>query len=420
MKLAVVVQRYGPAVHGGAERHARYLAEHLTEHADVDVLTTCASSDATWINEFSEGSETTNGVQVRRFRVPSPASSSTRARLTRRVFSQTHSLGDELKWLESNAPTSRPLLRYLRKNRESYDFCIFVGYRCGHAYYGAQAVGSRAVLVPRAEREPSIGARIFNGLFQSVRGILFDSPEERSLVQTLAGNSGVPNVVVGVGADVTHNPQPARFRHKRNIQGPFAAYVGRVDDGRCEELLRFFDRYSKEQGSRLSLVLVGDGELTIDGNQKLKQVGSLDDTEKFDAMAGADVLIVPSPSQNFSQTTIEAWTLGRPVLVNGASSGLRGLCGRSNGGLWYRNQDEFTAMLQALERNRWLSASLGRNGRQYVRDNYDWRNVGRKYHDLLAQLKNTDTGRDALPTPSWLSRLRRDVPAAAELVRSSA
>ena len=29
MKLAVVVQRYGQAVNGGAELHARYIAEHL-------------------------------------------------------------------------------------------------------------------------------------------------------------------------------------------------------------------------------------------------------------------------------------------------------------------------------------------------------------------------------------------------------
>ena len=62
------------------------------------------------------------------------------------------------------------------------------------------------------------------------------------------------------------------------------------------------------------------------------------------------------------------------------------------------------ALLQALERNRWLSASLGKNGRQYVRDNYDWRNVGRKYHDLLTQLKNNHTGGEAPAAPSWRRR----------------
>jgi hypothetical protein len=35
VKLAVVVQRYGADINGGAELHARYVAEHLARHAEV-------------------------------------------------------------------------------------------------------------------------------------------------------------------------------------------------------------------------------------------------------------------------------------------------------------------------------------------------------------------------------------------------
>ena len=69
MKLAVVVQRYGQGVHGGTELHARYIAEHLAQHADVDVLTTCAVDDSTCANTLKAGVEKMNGVQVRRFEV---------------------------------------------------------------------------------------------------------------------------------------------------------------------------------------------------------------------------------------------------------------------------------------------------------------------------------------------------------------
>ena len=69
LKLAVVVQRYGQAINGGAELHARYIAERLARHADVLVLTTCATDYITWRNELPAGEDTVNGVRVRRFKV---------------------------------------------------------------------------------------------------------------------------------------------------------------------------------------------------------------------------------------------------------------------------------------------------------------------------------------------------------------
>ncbi|HET9834232.1 MAG TPA: glycosyltransferase [Vicinamibacterales bacterium] len=423
MKLAVVVQRYGPAVRGGTEGQARYVAEHLAQHADVEVLTTCAASASTWANEFSAGSETLNGVQVRRFRVSTPPSASTRARLADRVFTQTHSIADELQWLEACAPLSPSLLRHLRKNASSYDFFLFYGYRSAITYYGSYAVAPKAVLIPRVESDPSIGTRVFADMFGNVRSILFDSPEERSLVQTVCAGRGMSNAVIGAGVDVPQSPQPGRFRQKRNIRGPFAIYVGPMDGESGSDLVQLFDRYAKEASSRLSLVLVGEGSGPVGpvaNHPRIKRAGVLDDTDKFDAIAAAEAVIVPSRFQSFSRTALESWALGKPVLANGESKALTGQCVRSNGGLCYRNADEFVGMLQALEQNRWLNAALGRNGRQFVRDHYDWKVVGSKYHDMLTKLQN-DRSKDASASmPGWLARRRRDVSPSTETTRSVA
>jgi glycosyltransferase involved in cell wall biosynthesis len=419
VKLAVVVQRYGPALHGGAERHARYIAEHLVQHADVEVLTTCAASD-TWSNELAAGSDTVNGVQVRRFRVSPPAGAATIARFSERVFTETHSIADELRWLGASTPSSRSLLRHLRKHGDSYDFCLFVGYRSRLTYYGAHAAASRAILVPRADADPAIGASIFGDVFRGARAILFDSPEERSLVQAVCAAQDVPSAVVGAGADVAQSPQPGRFRQKRNIRGPFAIYVGRLDDRSCGDLLPLFNRYLQERDSRLSLVLVGEGPLAPPTHPKIQHVGFLDDMEKFDAIAAAEVVIVPSPYQSFSRTAVEAWGLGKPVLANGASKALRGQCVRSNGGLCYRSAEEFVGMLEAIEQNRWLNASLGKSGRQYARDHFDWRVVGQKYHDMLIEVQKRAPRREMPPIPGWLARRRRDVSPTAPRVRSVA
>ena len=61
MKVAVVVQRYGADINGGAEQHARYVAEHLARHVEVEVLTTCAHRDyISWKNELPEGKDVVN------------------------------------------------------------------------------------------------------------------------------------------------------------------------------------------------------------------------------------------------------------------------------------------------------------------------------------------------------------------------
>ena len=52
MRLAFVVQRYGLEINGGAEVHCRQLAERMSRHMHVEVLTTCAEDHYTWRNVY--------------------------------------------------------------------------------------------------------------------------------------------------------------------------------------------------------------------------------------------------------------------------------------------------------------------------------------------------------------------------------
>ena len=192
MKLAVVVQRYGAAINGGAELHARYIAERLARHADVEVLTTCASDYVTWRNELPPGAETINGVTVRRFPVRRPRDADRFGRRSARVFDHTHSIRDELTWLDAEGPTSPKLVAFLATSRQRYDYFLFFSYRYYHAYHGARAVPDRAVLVPTAERDPAVGLALFGPLFRGVRAVMYNSFEERDMITAASGNRGVP------------------------------------------------------------------------------------------------------------------------------------------------------------------------------------------------------------------------------------
>jgi len=419
LKIAVVVQRYGLSINGGAELHARYIAERLARHARVEVLTTCASDYITWRNEMPAGAEEVNGITVRRFKVKHERDPRVFGRIQDLVFEQRHSIADELDWLDAEGPASQALVDYVGRHGRDYDFFLFFSYRYFHAYYGSRAVPSRAILVPTAERDETIGLGIFAPMFRSVRAVMYNSPEERRMIQSVSGNDDVPGMVVGVGSNVPQNPQPARFRSKYNVRGPFAVYVGRIDKNKgCAELFDFFREYARSTYGKLSLVLVGHSLLDIPTDPRIRHVGFLDDVEKYDAMAAADLLIMPSYYESLSMVALEAWAIGKPVLANGRCDVLKGQCLRSNAGLFYESGAEFIETLGAIERQRWLSNALGRNGRHFFRDNYDWPVIENKYLQMFERLQGEPPKGAGVERPGWLERHRDDVPPARETLAS--
>jgi len=421
VKLAVAVQRYGADINGGAELHARYIAERLARHADVEVVTTCARDYVTWKNERPEGIEQVNGITVRRFPVRHERTPNHFGRLSRRVFEERHSIADELDWLDSEGPASPAMIEFLERSAPKLDFILLFSYRYYHAWHGARRVSEKALLVPTAERDPAIGLRIFGPAFRGVRAVMYNSHEEQAMIHAATGNQQVPGVVVGVGSEIPGRTDPERFRRQHNIRKPFAIYVGRIDENKgCKELFEFFLRYAATFPRGLDLVLVGSPIIPIPQHPRIHHLGFLPDQDKFDGIAASDLLIMPSYFESLSMVALEAWALGRPVLANGHCDVLKGQCIRSGAGLYYERYEEFAETLYALESNGPLNARLGRNGRDYFTRHYTWPVIERKYLDMFDRLKREDAAaqsrRQPEPLGGWLARRRRDQPPAAAVL----
>ncbi len=417
MKIALVVQRYGADINGGAELHARYIAERLARHASVEVVTTCARDYVTWRNDLPEGLDQINGVPVRRFPVSRERSPDDFGRHSVRVFDRTHSIADEIAWLESEGPASPAMIDYLERSAGSFDFILFFSYRYYHAWHGARRVSAKAVLVPTAERDAAVGLTIFRPVFRGVRGIMYNSHEERAMIHAAAGNESVPGVVVGVGSDVPDRTEPHRFRKRFNLARPFAIYIGRIDENKgCGELFDYYQRYAATFPRGLDLVLIGSAIMPVPRHPRIHHVGFVADQDKFDALAAADLLVMPSYFESLSMVALEAWALGRPVLANGRCDVLKGQCIRSGAGLYYESYEEFAETLYSLESNGPLNARLGRNGREYFARHYAWPVIERKYLAMFEQLRREQTTRTIEALPGWFARRRRDIPASKEVL----
>lgn len=387
MTIAFVVQRYGLEINGGAELHCRWVAEHMRKYMPVEVLTSCAHDYITWRNHYPEGEEVISDIRVRRFPVTKPRSPEKFGRLQNYILEREHREKDELAWLEEEGPTSPKLIHFIRKHESDYDYFIFFSYRYYHAYWGIHTVPGKSILVPTAEHDPVIHLKIFRDLFRMPRAFIYNSEEERVMIQTLSRNQSVPGLVVGVGTEVPSSFSAERFRQKHGVDGPYMIYVGRIDQNKgCPHLFDHFLRFKKDTGSDIKLVLIGNTVLKIPSHPDVRHLGFLPEEDKFDALSGAELLVMPSFYESLSMVTLEAWALGRAVLANAHCEVLKGQCQRSNGGLYYENYPEFREALKLLLASPRLRAVLGENGKAYYDANYTWDIIEKKYLAIMNEL----------------------------------
>lgn len=389
MRIAFVVQRYGLEVNGGAELLCRQVVEHLVPEFEIEVLTTCAQDYVTWENAYPPGATTVNGIPVRRFPTTRTREKKFGAR-SAWIYSHPHTLQDEWDWLHAQGPVAPDLLHYIAEHRSDYSAFVFFTYIYYPTVLGLRLVADRALLVPTAHDEPPIYLNMYKPLFHSPRAMIYNTVEEKQLLEDLFGIEHIPGDVVGVGIDAPRRLDPESFRRQHNRHTPYVVYVGRVSASKsCDVLLDSFVRYKAAHPGPLALVLVGQVEIPIPQRPDIISLGFVPDEIKFNAIAGAELFLLPSKFESLSIAFLESLAVGTPVLCEGTSAVLRGHCLRSNAALYYLNYPEFEAGLELLLTNQRLRQSLSRRGKQYVERTFTWKQVVQKYRRLLTQTVQT-------------------------------
>lgn len=386
MKVALVVQRYGLEVNGGAELLCRLIAEHLSKYCDIEVITTCAKDYISWRDEYKPGKDNVNEITVWRFPVDIPRDIEKFNRISESVFGKAHSKEDEIEWMKKQGPYSTELLNFISNNNDAYNIFIFVTYLYCTTYFGLPLAKEKAILLPTAHDEPPIHLSIFESLFKLPKALIFSTEEEKHFVHSKFHNQSIPNEIIGVGIDIPGQIDANSFQRKFNID-KFIIYVGRIDESKgCGELCEHFLRYKRDLQSDIKLVLLGKPVMKIPEHPDIVSLGFVSDQDKFDGIKASKLLIMPSKYESFSIVIMEAWLCNNAVLVNGKCEVLKGHATKSNGGLWYNNYEEFRDCLTLLLSNNNLRDKMGKNGKSYVENNYGWTKVEGKYLRLLERL----------------------------------
>lgn len=387
LRVAFVVQRYGLEVNGGAEALCRLVAERMTRHWEVDVLTTCALDYLSWRDHYPAGAQTLNGVTVRRFPVAEPRDIARFDRLSQQIVADPQPSRERMEeWSRAQGPWSPALVDFIAASRERYDVFFFCGYLYAQTYFGLPRVVDKAVFAPFAHDEWPIKLPMWDALFASVPRFLFATPEERLFLRQRFPGAELAGDVVAMGIDRPPDIDPARFRREHGLHDGFLLYVGRIDPSKgCQELLDDFLAHVAATGDQRPLVLLGRAVMPLPEHPQVRALGFVSETTKWDALAACDLLVMPSPYESLSIVLLEAWAVGKPVMVTSRCEVLRGQVARSNGGLEYRNGAEFSACVHALSHGGAASV-LGRQGYDFVRRGYTWEKVEQAYLAVAARI----------------------------------
>ena len=402
--IAIVVQRYGDEINGGAEVLARMLAERLSFTFDVQVLTSCALNYSDWAMFYAPGTSEARGVHVLRFAhplrndigrarvaLPHKLRFKLRALLRRLPGAQVapargDSFYDGRDFLRRQGPHCEGLMQHLRESGERYDAVIFFAALYEPAALGVEVWGPRSVLVPLLHDEKPMYQPVYGEVMRKAGALVFNTDAERRLAAKMYGIDTRNAAVAGVGVDITppRAEQLAGVLATYGLAPGYLVYVGRIDVSKgCKQLFAAFLKHV-ERHPAAQLVLVGKAVMPVPQHPRVLSTGFISDAERDALIAGASALIITSRYESLSLVLLEAMLLRTPVIANAQCEVLADHIHGSGTGVAYRSTGDLMRAMRKVEtlapaeREAWAD-----RGAAYVQRSCSWPQVLRQYTDAI-------------------------------------
>ena len=401
--IAIIVQRYGSDVNGGAEVLARMIAEKLVSQYDVTVLTSCALDYQTWEPVFVPGDSDEGGVHIKRFtnfkRSPRRVQRFYERKLSGRTWGQkigrwlneptwwhavfpqsTITYQDNLAWLQAQGPCMPELLSYLKQNKDNYSAFIFFTALYYPTALGILEVAGKSILIPTMHDERASYFPIYQQVMQSAEWLFFNTGVEQRLSERLFSIENNKKDIMSVGIEADDTAVDLLVPAKFNITQPYLIYVGRVDKAKgCDVLIEHFTRFAGSHAARLQLVMVGKSSMEKSAHPDVLYTGFVSDAEKIQLMKQAQALVVPSLYESLSLVLLESFACKVPVIANAHCAVLKEHIDTSRGGWLFDSYDGFAKILTEVAAHTRENQQKGEAGHQYVINNYSWGAVMKKF-----------------------------------------
>ncbi len=263
--IALVIQRYGSEIVGGAEAHAALLVQNvfLPLGLSVDIYTTTSKSHLKWDSHFPEGEQKIGpNLTVRRFR-PKSYRRPLGMRLTAFFYKVFQVIGYRSRLLEKlwtifQGPFCPQLIKELQARGPTYVKIVYFSYLYHPTLFGLPAIKGSSLLIPTAHDEFPFYFKAVKELFQKADFLMTNSGGEEDLICQIHGAELRQKMQrTGVGLNFPWAPtlwQQDKLPRK-------LVFLGRVGRGKGVDLLiNYFLHLSSQAGDRVTFELVLAGE----------------------------------------------------------------------------------------------------------------------------------------------------------------
>ncbi len=250
-------------------------------------------------------------------------------------------------------------------------------------------VAPRGTLATWALRKGWLKKKIFGLLFQNQvlrQADMFHATSEKEYAEIRAAGYRQPVAIVPIGMDlpdVSFNAEKQRGEEAENVRK--VVFFGRLHKVKgVDRLVRAWEQVVRD-GWELVIAGPDCGMLEelkgIVAERKLPRVsfvGEINGHAKYEFLAGGDIYVLPSDTENFGITVAEALASGTPVIASQGTpwEGLeREKCGR-----WVPIGVEplAVALKELMAMDDAERAAMGARGREWIRRDFTWEGIGLK------------------------------------------
>lgn len=390
MKILCISQRFYPSV-GGAEQVAKNYMDFLSENHEITVYTTNASDLNSFWNERAKKivNPISLNYKIKRYEIL-PA---------QKIPKEFHVFPFTI---SSPGPFCPDLWKDLLNLKENFDLIIATTFPYDHiipAFLASKKFGIPLIIIPHLHLEfPHLYLTSLKlSMLSEATTIVVNTEEEKNTLikYSLEGDK---IHIIPPGIDIKkHSHELQNIRKKLGISqnSLLVLFAGRKSPEKgIIHLIEAMKMFWNENKS-IELIIIGQSTKEFEfyiskQDPKIKKrifdFGTVSDDEKWSIFNSCDIFAMPSKSESFGITYLEAWLYKKPVIACDISV-IRNVIDDQENGILVRFGDkkQLHDVIEVLFDSE-LRRQIGENGYQKLIQKYDSKKLCQNFEDLCIKI----------------------------------